>query len=425
MRMPFRGFWVFFVVLVAACGQLHAATGKVTLATPAVGGGIAIEQEAAESFTKATGVDVEIRILQSATYEDQLITLFAAGSPPDVLYSAARNIGQLFQAGIVQPLDPFMARSRDFDIRDFFPTIVRAFTIDNRIYGVPRGNQPFVMYVSRTIFEESGVSLPTPNWTWERQFLDIARRLTKDADGDGIPEVYGFNDVGTEWWWPLVWSFGGGFLDPAEKSYTLNQPAGVAALRFMTSLSQVERVAPGPLVGLGGVMPAFVNKKAAMFSSDAVVGAQPGMQEAPLNWEVEEIPVGPAGRQTRLDGAGYSLSSQARQPELAWEFLKALTSEAGIKSLTRAFRPGQVVPSRRTVALGEDFLRAPAPPASRMPFIRALDYARAPYVGKEKWTELRQILMSQTINPLHRGDVDVVAAVDRIAPAIEAVLRQQ
>ncbi len=395
---------------------------KVVLATHGVGpSNQAIESEVAQRFEKERGVKVEVVILPPAEYDSKIVSMILGGNPPDVIYSAARNIGAFLSAGIVQPLNPFLDRDPDFRLQDFFPTIVNAFTFDGRIYGIPRGNQPTVVYVNRTALTDAGLGTPPVDWQWEGAFLDIARRLTRDVNGDGVPDVYGLHDGGN-WWWGVVWSYGGSFLDATEKRYTLGSPAGVAALRFVASLSQQHRVAPGPQGTIGSVLDAFVNGKAVMMMNNAVVSAQPSLRQASFQWEVVEVPAGPVGRATTLDGAGYSLVAQARNPQLGWELIKALSSEQGNASLTRAFLPGQVLPSRRSVALGKDFLLAPPPPSDRMPFVRALAYARTPFVGKEKWPELSRILDQQAIQPLLRGEVEARVALERIGPAIEAVL---
>ena len=405
---------ILFVSAILTLGSLGAHAQQLVLATHGVGiDNIAIEQEIVEKFEAEFGVDVELVIFTSAEYEEKIVSLIVSGNPPDVMYSAARINGSYVGKSLVQSLNPFIERDGDFSLDAYFPSILAGFTIDGQIYGIPRGNQPNVMFLNLTKFAEAGLAAPSRDWTWHGEFLDAARRLTTQ-------QTMGFHDAGILW--PVVWAFGGAFLNEVETEYTLNQPAGVAALEFIASLSLEHGVSPGVMVNVGGNIPAFANGAVAMMSTNAAGSANPAMQGLPFDWAVEEMPVGPAGRATVIDGAGYSIAATARNPELAWELIKALTDEAGISSLTRAFNPGQVLPSHRSVAMSEDFLYAPGEPADRMPFIRALEYARLPYVGKEKWPEIWSVLNSEAIQPIMRGDLSPQIALDSVVQKINAIL---
>jgi len=411
-----NGLWavLLFLFLLFTSGGHRVGAQQLVLATHGVGtDNRAIEQEIVEEFEAKFGVDVEIVIFTSAEYEEKVISMILSGNPPDVMYSAARINGSYVGKSLVQSLNPFIERDSVFRLDEYFPSIIAGFTIDGEIYGIPRGNQPNVIFANLTQFAEAGLPSPTRDWTWDGEFLDAARRLTRD-------QTFGFHDGGILW--PVVWAFGGSFLDQAESVYTLNQPPGVTALEFIAALSFEHGVSPGTQVNVGGPIPAFANGAVAMMSSNAAGSANPALQDLPFDWSVEEMPLGPAGRATAIDGAGYSIAATSRNPELAWELLKALTDEAGITSLTRAFNPGQVLPSHRSVAMSEHFLFAEGPLADRLPFIRALEYARLPYVGQEKWPELWSVLNGEAVQPIMRGDLSPQIALDAVQSKINAIL---
>ncbi|UXN73611.1 extracellular solute-binding protein [Devosia sp. A8/3-2] len=50
----------------------------------------------------------------------------------------------------------------------------------------------YIMGVNRALLDAAGVPVPT-NWD---EFIDAARKLTQDTDGDGITDVYG---TGLHW----------------------------------------------------------------------------------------------------------------------------------------------------------------------------------------------------------------------------------
>jgi multiple sugar transport system substrate-binding protein len=395
------------------------AKEKVVFVTQAegIGGDVVIERLIIDEFVRTHNVEVEVIAIPSAEYNAKVINMIIGGTAPDVIYTRADLNTNYVGMGLVQPLSRYINADKSVDLSDFFPAIVRAFTIDGQLYALPRGNQPVVMYYNATALSQAGLSAPDPNWTWEGQFLEYAKRLTVDNNGDGHPDVWGFLDGGV-WYWAAVWAFGGSFLDEKESAYTLNRPAGVRAFEFLASLTQVHLVAPG---NLG--RDAFYQGRGNMVPTDAVASAQLRKMNPGFEWEVVEMPLGPAGRATTLNGAGYSLATGAKNPQLGWELIKALTSEKGIDILTRAYDVGQVVPTRRSVAQSTAFLRADPPPHNRAAFMRALEYAQIIYVGKQKWPRLNSAI-TPVASAIITGKSGAQQGLDSIASTVASILAE-
>ncbi len=370
-----------------------------------------------ESFERQhPGLRVELTSITGADLSPKVVGLIAAGSPPDVVYSAARTIGEFIRQGVLQPLDSYIKRDFAFDLSDFFPRMLEASTVNGQLYMLPRGNQVDVMYYNTTAWAAAGLARPSPDWRWSQEFVATARKLTRDIDGDGKPDQYGFWSNG-DWWWSLVWANGAAFLSPDETQYVLAQPAGVRSIQFVADLLHTYRVAPRPgdLTGSGNL---FVQGLVAMYPSNHTATrtlALAGVE----TYDVVELPVGEAGRASRMDGAGFAIPVGAAHPAEAWELIKHLTSRESLASLVRE-RP--LIPTRRSVALGPFLSQAP-PPANRQAFLQALAYARSPFVGGPKWPELQQLL-NGALNRVWTGEWSASQALAAIAPAVEGVLRR-
>ena len=92
------------------------------------------------------------------------------------------------------------------------------------------------------LFQKEAVQPPA---TQER-LVEVAKRLTRDIDGDGQVERWAF-DLGTSdtnFWNVVQQSHGGRYLTPDHKSVAWNSEAGLRALDSYVALFQQHRVAP-------------------------------------------------------------------------------------------------------------------------------------------------------------------------------------
>ena len=74
-------------------------------------------------------------------------------------------------------------------------------TYKGQVYGIntvkAQAVSPYIVYYNKTLFQENGLKTPFEyykegNWNW-KTFLEVATKLTKDTDGDGKVDQYGFN----------------------------------------------------------------------------------------------------------------------------------------------------------------------------------------------------------------------------------------
>lgn len=414
--------FVLFTLLFSNLAQAHAqSSGTVTLGTIAVPAGY-LEVEIVQAFERQTGLKVDVVTFSGAEFTDKILGMFAAGNVPDVIWNDGQRNGLFIARGITRSLSPFIAADPTFSVDEFFIGSLRLFRgSDGELYGIPRGNQPMVMYLNLTAISESGLALPRPTWTWEGEFLDLARKLTIRRSGEEDPARWGFQFLtGSPWWWPLLWSYGGSLLNESETAYTMNAPEARDAFEFAAALGATHDVAsPRPLVD--GLYPNFARGRFGMMAQVAGAAAWLTANGAHIDWDVVELPSGPAGKASWINGAGYSLTSQAENPQLAWELIKSLTSHEGITLITRASSVGEVVPTRRSVFFSEDFLYASPPPANRTAFLEALSYVRPHFVGGERWPEIEAIV-TPAITRILLGEAPATQVLESIAEPINAVL---
>lgn len=123
-------------------------------------------------------------------YFDKLTTQFAAGNAPDIIQYGG-NLEDYVRQGVVLELDPYIGKELDISKHD--PDMIETGTFNGKFYGVTLGTNAFGVILNKTVFEEAGVALPPPDWTFE-QYLEIAKQITDS----GVS--YGSMDMTDEWW---------------------------------------------------------------------------------------------------------------------------------------------------------------------------------------------------------------------------------
>jgi len=89
-----------------------------------------------EAFYELTGITVEERI-----YADFLVNLQAdliGGIAPDVFYVDANVFPSLQADGVLMNLDDLIANTPDFNLSDFYPSVLEAFEHEGSVYGIPK-----------------------------------------------------------------------------------------------------------------------------------------------------------------------------------------------------------------------------------------------------------------------------------------------
>ncbi|HEY9672644.1 MAG TPA: extracellular solute-binding protein [Waterburya sp.] len=133
--------------------------------------------------------------------------------PPDLLWFNPTLTGQLVELDAIRPLDDLLAASSVKDELD--PALFESMQLQSHLWSVPFGTNNAGIFYRPTLFKAAGITqLPT---TW-KELREVAKKLTRDLNGDGRVDQYGMLlPLGKgEWtvfmWLPFMWSGGGELL---------------------------------------------------------------------------------------------------------------------------------------------------------------------------------------------------------------------
>ncbi len=307
---------------------------------------------------------------QSANYIDVLRAEIFDGNAPDVFWLPGTYVAEFVRDGLVKDLSGFARDSAEFDVSDFYIGPMVHLTYDtetgqsgSRLWGVPRDVSTLVLYLNLDLLAESGADDPREmaargQWNW-RTFATVAEQVT-DSEAD----IYGMGQYG---WWGThgywIQAAGGDYFNSKQNGCALDSEEALRGLTFEKALYDN-----------GVAVPANAQPDAAFFQGKLGMYLT-GRWETPemrqrlgFNWDVVELPVGPAREANYMLWGAYMVSSTSENQAAAWELVQALTSAETQLALVES---GLAIPSRLGPEFTDRFLQA-GPPANGQAFLNGI-----------------------------------------------------
>ncbi len=135
---------------------------------------------------------VEEALPGEGNHYQKLLVQAAADTLPDLTFMQGGNDYVSFAAkGLLLPIEGHIKRDRSFNQQErLHPRSRDIVDLLGHTWGLPVEAGTYVIFYSRSAFEQAGAPLPKRGWTWQ-DLLDRARRLTRDG-GPGGEMQYGY-----------------------------------------------------------------------------------------------------------------------------------------------------------------------------------------------------------------------------------------
>lgn len=325
---------------------------------------------------KRPDITVQLRHIPAQDeYRRQLATTFSAGEPPDVMFLNYRRFASFAAQGGLEPLGPYLEQSEVISAEEFYPETIDSFQLAGELWCIPQNVSSLVVYYNRALFDEAGVPYPPNDWTRE-EFLDAARALTRDLDGDGATDQYG---VGIEAsifrLAPFIWQDGGDIVDDPEAPtrLTLDSPEALATFQWFVDLQVKEKVVPDAVAEeVEGSEDRFLNGRLAMYFNSRR-GVPTYRTITSFEWDVAPLPRGKESAATILHSDGYCMANATGNKDAAWAFIEFANS---LEGQTLVAQSGRTVPSLKAAAESPAFLDPTKPPTNSRVFLDTLPQMR-------------------------------------------------
>ena len=268
----------------------------------------------------------------------KLFLSVTGGDPPDLINQDDPIIADWASRGALTPLSE-LASSQEMEQLSswLFPAARRLGSYDERLYALCNGLDIRALYYNASLIEQKlGVDqLPDQLPNLER--LDEIARQCTETDAQGRPTSLGYlPDPRRLWAWGVV--FGGQFYDPRENRVTVDSPAIIAALEWMTSYRErygaetVSAFRQGDQSLPGKIFPLLAKRYAIVMDGQwrcrdiAAAQAQEQAAGKPITrygvWPLPRPAGSPVGADGWVNGNFFLVPRGARNRSGAWAFMK-------------------------------------------------------------------------------------------------------
>ncbi len=286
----------------------------------------ALMQEMVKDFNATNGKGITVAAEEypwsGGKYSENLFTAVMGGGGPDTS-SWKLTATPLFTANkLLARLDPFLDKwDRKSGIDPNLFAIMKAAGKSENTFVMPWNTQVLYVYYRPSMFKAAGIGVPK---TYE-EFLNAIKVLTRDTDGDGKIDVYGFGmrgaQGGQEPWGSFIHGRGGSLKD-------LTSAASVQGMQDFIDIFKNGFVPPSaPSDGFSQIIANFKSGKTAMTVHHT--GSAIGMVET-FGDDVSAFPF-PAGKGqwTSMGDTENVIFESCKNKEAAFQWLAYLAAGKG------------------------------------------------------------------------------------------------
>jgi len=292
------------------------------------------------------GVKVVVERFEYDPYQEMVLTTLASGEGvPDVVTLDPMWAGDLIRGETVLPLDK---AASELNVADFVPGGYNMYAWQDVQYGVPLDLDYNILFYRKDVYDAAMTAIGITEFpTNTEDFLKLAAEVVKETGKPAILMDQGDYYI---WYQGFLAPMGGNLINDAGTEYIFNSEEGVVALNLYNDIVNKYKVGKlwsfdtdgDPMVALQGG-DAMAVMRGSWFATELASGAP----DLTGKWAIAPLPWGEAGRTytAATGGACLSIPKQAKQPDLAWEFMKfALTPE----NQTEYYKIVAGVPSLKT-----------------------------------------------------------------------------
>jgi multiple sugar transport system substrate-binding protein len=315
---------------------------------------------AAQFAKENPGAKVEFELFQWDQIDVKAMSDFRSGiKSHDVILTSPQLAAQHAQVGDLADLSGMVSQSWSKQEQAEFnwSSAWKGGIVGDKLYGIALGNHSRVLVYNKDMFKAAGLDPNKPPKTIDELIAD-AKKLTKDTNGDGIPEVYGLGmffgpsrATNELYFSPLLWGSKTDTWDPVTKKASFASPAGIKAAQFFRDLVYTYKVTPSSdLAGTydDAILTSFLNGRIAMgwgFGSYWIAQLEAkGMVKGcfPATASGVEVNAGVAllpGCPTFTNAWNASIYSLSENKDLAWKFINIMLKAENLRNYADAGLP--------------------------------------------------------------------------------------
>ncbi len=273
---------------------------------------------------------IEEDIVKLEQYQDDLNVSITAGSPPDLIFTDQDYASNFVPSGMIMDLNVFMENDPSFKEEDFFINILEAFEVKGGLYLMPNAITYDLFRLRIDVLENAGYDPETIETVDYKLLLDV---YNKAIDSGDFPELISMGHGATEGKAILWFHESASAFNLSEMTANYDSPEFIEYLE----LTRAYEGSPYPAGGFNGLgfeeylldKSYFVENVGTLVSAsdvDVLTTKKDGMTDV--------IPVTTLKGELFIDPRYLmSIPTNAKNPALAWEFIKYCTYESDSSSI--------------------------------------------------------------------------------------------
>ena len=289
-----------------------------------------VMEKMAEAYNKEhPNVTVKTQLTTWSEYWTKLEASATGGSAPDIITMNVLHVEEYADAGILMDLTEAEAKS-DLKINENFPApLVDGYTVDGKLYGIPKDFDTNAVFYNKEIFDKAGVAYPQDGWTFE-DFRKTCEDLQAAGLGEGVYPTAINRNSGQTTYISSVFANGGYLLSEGNEKSGWGEQATIDAVQpwldlvldgLSPTLQQMADTDPDAMFQ-GGQLAMYFSGNYMITSYNNTLEGKYGIAKRPtFNGKDTDI----------INGLAFSVSANTKHPEEAKDFALWLGSEEAQK----------------------------------------------------------------------------------------------
>ncbi|MFB6776290.1 extracellular solute-binding protein [Streptomyces sp. NPDC056352] len=307
---------------------------------------------------------------------------------PDVIRSEVAWTPEFADLGYLAPLDGTSALKNP---GDFLKQAAASTKYNGKTYAVPQVIDSMGIFYNKKIFKEAGVEVPAT--------VDELKTVSKKIkDKTGKTGMYLRGDD-AYWFLSFLYGEGGDMVDASTKSVTIDNPAGVKAMKVVKDLVDSGAAKTDATDGWDNMQSSFKDGKVAMIINGpwAVADTYAGKEfKDKANLGIAPVPAGSAAQGAPQGGHNLAVYAGSKNLDASYAFVDYMTSADTQAKVTKEL---SLLPTRTSAYTKEEvvdneivgFFKPVVETAVERPWIPETGSLFAPLV-----TEYTKVLTGQT-----------------------------
>ena len=193
-------------------------------------------KEIVAAFEKANP-DIKVKLVYTGKYAETAQKVMAALSTNTCPNGGIIPAGPIFTGpyGNYKILE-YIQSDPSFDMDDFYPVAWDYAKYKGKICAIPYNISTPVLIYNKKLMKEAGLDPNKPPQTWD-ELLEYAKKITKDINGDGEPDIWGLNVMDVKWIFKaMLMQNDCKIIDPETLNPLFDSPKGIEAAEFWKKL---------------------------------------------------------------------------------------------------------------------------------------------------------------------------------------------